>query len=178
MTLTRLALLSALLAAAAFPASSQEAKFGGQLTLSKPQGDLDTAVDGKLGYGLGVHVFVGLKDGHALVPRFDYIEHKNSRYGFDYTYKTMKLGADYNYFVSKKTNEGFYLIAGLSYNSIKLDYPGGSSDTKSNLGYGAGLGYMFTPHLGCELKYETVSYSTGGDDFKAPTLNLSFLARF
>lgn len=178
MTLTRLALLAALLATTGLPATSQEAKFGGQLTLSKPQGDLDTVVDGKLGYGLGAHVFVGFKDGHALVPRIDYLEHKNSRYGFDYTYKTTKLGADYNYFVGKKANEGFFLIAGLSYNSIKGSSSGGSSETKSNLGFGAGLGYMFTPHLGGELKYESVSYSNNGSDFKAPTLNLSFLARF
>lgn len=168
-------------------ASAQDLKFGGQLTLSSPQGDLGKkdALDGKLGYGLGGHLQMDLGKGHTIVPRVDYTMFKRSVDGVDLKYNTLTAGADYQYFLGGKANEGCYVGAGLAWAStqFKAEFPGSAegnhSETKNALQLGAGVGYMFTPTMGAELRYTTATYRSAGEsNFKGDTLNASFLVRF
>lgn len=184
---------------------AQDTKAGFQITISNPQGDLADLVDNNPGLGIGGHLFVDLKDGHALVPRIDYTSYSkslNALYlGYDSSYdyyatkvkvSTLSLGVDYNYFLSGRANRGLYVAAGVAYvhGKVTVDadaydsygYAGSGSDSesKSALGYSFGGGYMFNPNVGLEVKYNHVSFDTGvyGYNFDAPSLNASFVCRF
>jgi opacity protein-like surface antigen len=178
---------------------AQDAHFGFQLTGSIPQGDMGNSdnLDGKIGYGLGIHCLVPFSEGHAIVPRLDYTMYKNNSdvtvgntlYGYDLKVNVLAVGADYNYFVSRKANDGFYVLAGLGYSSLKweVDTPiGNYNETKGTFYLAAGLGYMFTPNVGAEIRYTHASYSDIGSssnsgykqDESGPALNVSLLFRF
>jgi len=165
----------------ALPASAQEVRYGFQATLAKPEGDLSTAMDGKVGLGLGIHALIDLKGGHALVPRLDYTTYKHSLNGLDESVKVLSLGADYNYFTGGKANAGLYLLGGLGYASTKdeLSFPGGSAqETKGSLYVNLGAGWDFNTHVGAEIRYNhsTISESTGS--ISAPSVQASLVIRF
>ncbi len=166
--------LAALLLAAGTGLSAQDFRFGGQATLALPQGDLDDLMDGKVGYGLGAHLFIGLRDGHALVPRIDYTLFKRSEGSMDIELTALNLGADYNWFASGKAGEGFYALAGVAFSSGRLEVTGFGSDSEGSLAASVGAGFMFNRNLGAELRYTHAKY----DDMKAPAIQGSFLFRF
>jgi len=189
-------------------AEAQPVRFGGQITIVKPQGDLGENVDEKAGFGGGVNLLIDLKNGHAIVPRVEYLQFKNSK-SYNTTLYTssgyivpgtetdeikvnvLNIGADYNYYFSKKTGEGFYLSGGVFYSKCDVNYsetlsaPGYISKIyKTNFsgdGFGAsvGAGCMFTENVGMEVKYSTVDYSMDRfDDGSAPTVGVSLIVRF
>ena len=178
--------------------AAQDIHFGGQVTLAKPMGDLGGkevtvsdpsgvksqfgSLDGKFGYGLGIHALIDLKNGHAIVPKIDYTTFKNSQDSTvsisgvsmqrtdDVKVTAINLGADYNYFLGGKTSEGFYFLGGLGYSSAKLEatrtarisgqaLTASDAPTKSAFYLQAGLGYFFTPRMGAELRYVQTTYS-------------------
>jgi len=177
-------------------AKADDLKIGFQATLSKPQGDLGNSdwMDGKMGYGVGVHALIDLQNGHAIVPRLDYTMYKRSltESGIDFDIKSniLTIGADYNYYVGGKANEGFYVTAGLGYanGEFKIDnafLP--ISATKGTLYLAAGAGYMFTPNIGAELRYQSAKFTdvettvlgeTVKGDVSAPSINASLVVRF
>jgi len=166
---------------AAQPVSAQEVRYGFQATIAKPEGDLSTAMDGQVGFGLGIHALIDLKGGHAILPRLDYTTYKHSSNGLDENVKVLSLGADYDYFTGGKANAGFYLLGGLGYASTKdeLTFPGGSAqETKGSLYMNLGAGWDFSPHVGVELRYNhsTISESTGS--IAVPSLQASLVIRF
>jgi hypothetical protein len=171
-------------------AQAQDIKLGAQITVSKPQGDLDTLMDGRAGLGIGAHLFIDLDHGHALVPRVDYVAYERNTdysYGYNASYdeyvditkikaELFSIGVDYNYFFSGRANKGLYVAAGVAYVSGKLTVDGdvydnsaysnysesaSDSETKTALGYSVGGGFMFNPHMGVEVKYHNVSFDTG-----------------
>jgi hypothetical protein len=155
--------------------------FGFQLTVASPQSDLDKYVDGKIGYGAGIHALVDMSDGHAIVPRLDYMSYSRSNDSYDAKFSALNIGADYNYYISRRAGEGFYVLAGLGYSSGKFesDYLDYSVDeTKGALYLQAGLGYSFTKNFGAELRYQHASYSFEGTDRTAPSIQASFTVRF
>lgn len=183
MTMLRMFTGAALLLALGADAQAADTMFGGQLTLSKPQGDLGDSqrLDGKIGYGLGVHALVDLKNGHAILPRFDYTSYKRSGNGLDLVPKVWNYGVDYNYYINGKTNEGLYLAAGVGYSIARAELREGSffaGFSKESFSLDAGVGYMFTPNFGGELKYNHASYDFAiAGKMTVPAINLSFIAR-
>ena len=187
----RLALVATTLLAAG-AAQAQDFHPGLQLTVSQPQGDLGDKdqVDMKTGYGAGIHVMIDLKGGHALVPRLDYTMYKNSQdvapgISVDTKVNILMLGLDYNYFISHKANQGFYLDAGLGYGSAKFEAGAmgvSFSDTPNAVYVAAGLGYMFNPNVGAELRYTSAKYEPefAGTKMSAtcPAINASVVFRF
>jgi len=192
LTAATLTLLTGTLAQAA------DSKYGFQLTVSKPQGDLKKSIDDKLGLGLGLHALVDLGSGHALVPRLDYVQYKK-----DYTYTSLgapnleiqvkhtilTLGADYEYFFGAKANQGFYVLAGLGYAKLKFDFtysddPNESgSETEASYYLQGGCGYQFTSNMGAELRYQHLKFTDvdpdyPGFDFSTPSIQASFVVRF
>ena len=194
MKISRIALAAVALATFTGVAQAQDFKFGGQVTLSKPQGDIGKtdALDGKLGYGLGLHGMLDLKGGHAIVPRLDYTMYKKSDWqgeaGLEFKVNDLKIGADYNYYISGKASEGFYVLGGLGYSSFKWEAsmgPASINETKGALYLAVGAGYMFTQHVGAELRYTHAKYTgvgsslgVPGEDQTGPAINASFLFRF
>ena len=146
--------------------------------------------------GIGGHALYDLKNGHAVLGRVDYTWFKRDETvgGSDLNIKFKKLdiGADYNYYLSGKRNEGLYALAGLGLSSGKYEGSLGSQNIdkkKSALYLAIGGGYFFTKNFGAELRYVHVKYNgidlsqdlSGGltdVSLSAPTLNLTFVARY
>jgi hypothetical protein len=188
----RLGLLA--LSLAALPLAAQEVRtYGGQVTLAVPTGALSSKewLDGKPGGGVGVHMLLGFEGGHAIVPRFDYTYFKKSEDGIDRKVQSYQLGADYNYFFSKQVNSGPYVGGGLGMAATKFELDGrGSSanDTPVTAYTAASAGWMFTPHIGAELRYtysrfkpDVAGYApmgfTGKPTVDSPSLNASLIIR-
>jgi opacity protein-like surface antigen len=178
-----------LVALLAVPAVAQDAHFGFSVGLSSPMGggsstdiSLKDAVDSKIGFTAGVNVGIEWQGGHVLRPRLDYTHHNGDAFGVsgaDVTVNAFQLGADYNYFVSEKASDGFYLLVGVGYANTKVSGNGvGNSDNKSAFAWGAGVGYEFTPMVGAELRYGSTHPDFTGTTLKNDTLNLSVTFRF
>jgi len=178
---------------ASWPLAAQELHYGGQVTASLPAGPLSSKdwLDGQVGGGVGVHMLIGFPNGHAIVPRFDYTYFKKSEDGVDRKAQMYQVGADYNYYFSRRVNEGPYVGGGVGFGVTKFELTGfgySSSDTPNTAYVAASAGWMFTPHLGAELRYEWSKYKpdvtgfaprgyTGKPDVDAPTINASFIVR-
>jgi len=179
----RLRYLLPALALVAAPAFAQDAHFGLQGGISMPQSDAKDFVDSKMGYGLGIHVAFDLKGGHMVRPRLDYVTTSGSIIaGVDTKVVTTTLGVDYNYYISGKATEGFYLIAGLGFSKTKLEISapgyGSADDDKTALAMAFGCGYQFTPMVGADLRYTTTEPSDNGVKFKNEAINIGVTFRF
>lgn len=160
---------------------AQELHYGLQATLAYPLNDLGKKelLDDSLGYGLGAHMQIAFHGGHAIMPRIDYTY-------FDKSSPTRKVqmlqvGADYNYFFSRQVNQGLYVGAGAGFGMAKFEVPG--DDDTPNTAYGAAsAGYMFTPHMGAEVRYTWAKYKPellgSKPEFTSPTVGASFIYRF
>lgn len=168
---------------------AQDFSFGGQLTLSRPLGDLSSSSgsDQKIGYGFGVHGVIGMSEGHSIIPRVDYLKFSRND-GSNLNTNLLMVGVDYAYFTSKKVNDGLFLSAGAGYGSAQYKASGflGPDRTKNSgsLYWAVGAGYMFTPNLGGELRYSSAEYETvpwavwTKPKESAPTLCASVIIRF
>ncbi|WP_005038251.1 outer membrane beta-barrel protein [Holophaga foetida] len=161
---------------------AQDLHYGGQATLSLPAGPLGSGqnLDSKLGGGIGGHVFVGLDRGFAVVPRVDYTYFKNSD-NHDLKVQSLKVGADCDYFFSRKANEGLYAGLGLGYDRTKFEADSADSTTNA-VYYAAQAGYMFTKNYGAELRY---TYTNNKPEFSgleqrlsSPVVSASFVCHF
>lgn len=181
-TLSKLALAALATGSIATSLAAQDIKYGGQATLSLPTGPIgnDQRLDSKLGGGIGGHVFIGLKQGIAIVPRVDYTYFKNSD-NEDLKVQTLKVGGDCDYYFSRKAGEGLYAGLGVGYNRAKFE--ANSQDESTNSIYGAAqVGYMFTKNFGAELRY-TVSrdkpeFQGIEQTISSPVVSASFVCHF
>ena len=167
------------------PLAAQEVQFGLQGTVALPTGDLGdrTYLDQALGYGFGAHAALGFANGHAVVPRLDYTHFVKS--SPTRKVQMLQLGADHTWFPSGKVNQGAYLGAGLGFGLAKfeVDLPGAGADDTPNTAYGAvSAGYMFTPHMGAELRYTHAKYKPerfgAKPEVTSPAVHASFVYRF
>lgn len=168
------------LALVAAPAFAQDAHWGVSVGLTNPMGDVKDAGFDKIGLTLGVNCGVEFKGGHVLRPRLD-IARTTHKDDSDLSLNTTHLGFDYNYFVSGKAAEGFYLIAGLGYSNTKIEYSSGSitaSESKGAMGLAAGMGFQFTPLVGADLRYTTTKPSFYGETVSNNAVNVSVTFRF
>lgn len=169
------------------PVTAANVTAGLNLIFSMPQGDLRDSVEGKYGYGAGVHLSVGIHPGMALVPRLDWTLHKSlHEHGYEDTITELSLGSDLNYFLGGKTGVGFYLQGGLGYASGKFHLR-----HYGYLGYGdwtveeskaapymqAGFGYINSKSNGLEFRYRKANYSFDGNKYAADAFQVSFLIR-
>jgi opacity protein-like surface antigen len=149
-------------------ARAEEPRYGVQVHISAPTGDLKTAVDNKPGAGLGAHVTFDLGGGHVLRPRFDAVFFPEGTFnGFKTKANDLSLGGDYLFFPGGKT-DGIYLTAGVGLHRWNVDSatpaigtsPATSgSQSSSRFGYAAGFGYNFNRSLGAELRYVSTHYA-------------------
>lgn len=176
------------------PLAAQQLTYGGQLTVAMPAGPLTSKdwLDGQVGGGAGGHIVVGLSGGHAMVPRFDYTYFKKSQDGVDRKVQMFQCGADYNYFLRGKVNDGPYVGAGFGFGYAKFELTGlGHSVDDSPISPFGALsgGWMFTRHMGAELRYTYACYKPNVIAFTprnyaekptidSGTVNASFIYRF
>lgn len=165
-------------------ASTQNLFMGIQPTLSYTGKGLGIATDGP-GGGFSAHLQFNLKNGHAITPRFDYLQYRLNDKTFGAKIQNLKVGVDHSYFLGGMPNKGLYVCAGLGVSDIRfLDRPPKTpaADTKPSLYYAAGLGFMFNKNIGLEMKYDEykVKVGHGQEDTKmsAQTFNTSAVIRF
>jgi hypothetical protein len=126
------------------------------------------------GYGAGVQTSFDLGESGAIAPKVEYLHFTDSStvggvFGnpidLSATVNCFTLGADYDYFLGDKVGRGFYVLGGVglaiaSFNVSASTY-GGSASTSSQqtvLYPEAGVGYLFTRHLGVEVLYKDLSF--------------------
>ena len=166
---------------------AQELSFGGQATLSRPQGDLAGIgfLDHQLGAGLGLRMGVAFPGGHVIVPRVDYLDYRRKG-SSDARVWTCLAGVDYLYYLAgRSADRGTYLGVGLGYGFTHYRQQTASgflSDTASNVYYAGELGYRFNRHLGAELRDTFSEYSPGLDagnpTIHAPAMDGSLIVGF
>jgi hypothetical protein len=126
------------------------------------------------GYGVGVQTAFDLGGGQAIAPRLEYQRYTDSTsvagpvfypINMNATVNCFSLGVDYNYFFSRRTGRGFYLLGGLgvanaSFN-VTASTAGLSARTTSHqtvLYPEAGVGYQFTRWVGLEVLYKNLQF--------------------
>jgi hypothetical protein len=162
--------------------------FGLQAQLMIPGGDLTNQVGSGNALGLGAQVRWDLSRGHAVVARVDRVEFSGTRtfdlydgYGFpvgttsaDAKQTIISLGADYNYYFSRKVGEGFYLGGGLGFLQKDESYTapagtqftGNPNQTKTRVYVDFNLGVALNKHV--NLYMRTIAF---GDERQADTWN-------
>jgi len=171
----------ALLGTSALQAQTQSLDLGVRVTASVPKGDLGDKnfLDNKVGYGGGVHLAIVVPGG-ALVPRVDYTTYKNRG---DAEAKMLQAGVDYDFYFRRMDNTGPYLGVGAGYGSTKFNQASTHlNDTPNNIFYAGQAGYMFTRHLGAEVRYTYAEYKPHFDGprptYNSPTWNASLILQF
>lgn len=167
MKLTYTAFLAASMALTGMAASAQEIQFGAHGGLNLPLGDLDRAVDGRLGFTLGGHVGLYYGNGHELRPRVDYTHFAggwtpgSSQFDKN-TLSAWGLGADYLYYMETRP-QGLYLTMGLGFQGWTVDPENAPSHSKTALALAAGAGYRFNRSFAFEGRFTTGQFqSTNG----------------
>lgn len=200
----RKSLVACLLVLGVLPVAAKESpRFGIQVGVVDPQGDLKDAVNSKKGFTLGAHFTFDMGNDLTLRPRLDYThfpswdESSAGSDGFSsyqsslsLQFTNMSLGVDL--LVPPGNQKQFYFIGGLSYIAWKGKVSGyyryqdpyngnqelneNESKTWNKLGVSIGAG----THLGergfAELRYTMSKF--GEDDSSANLLALSVGFRF
>jgi hypothetical protein len=181
MTLTRIGILTTALALAGVTASAQEVQFGAHGGFNLPLGDLDKAVDGRLGLTIGGHVGLYYGNGHELRPRVDYTHYAggwtpvtSSSFGRN-TISAWGIGADYLFYTETRP-QGLYLTMGLGFQNWTVDPENAPSQSKTSLALAAGAGFRFNRSFAFEGRFTTGQFqSTNG---QANALQLIASIRF
>lgn len=173
--------LGALVAAAGTLGSAAEVKFGGRLGVGFPTSDQRDLVGGKAGVTAGAFALFDLGNGHGVRPRLDYFQVKGSQTTLsDLSYsgtrlfntttaasnriESWSLGVDYVYYFDQKTDQGWYLVAGLgaasnrltadiTYTRAGLDASGTYSMRSTRPYATLGAGYQFNDCFSLEAGY-------------------------
>lgn len=172
-----------LLSLAALPAFSQ-VSFGPQLGFATPAGDMAKYVGSNQALNIGFQVRTKLGGGHALLPRVDfnkfsgnYTEYTSGYYG---TYgtpvkaeqKTLALALDWNYFMTRRVNDGFYWSVGMGLIQKEEDYrwaetayvyAGSHSESKTRLLLSAGIGGVIARHVDLSLRFQFFGDTKDGE---------------
>ena len=168
MKLTRIGFFTAALALSGVTASAQDIQFGAHAGLNLPLGDLDTAVDGRMGYTIGGHVGLYYGNGHELRPRLDYTHYSGGwTPGHDQlfdknTVSSLGVGADYIFYTETRP-QGIYLVMGLGFQNWTVDHANAGNDSKTALSLAAGAGFRFNRSVSIEGRFTTGQFqSTNG----------------
>jgi len=167
MKLTHIGVLTAALALTGLTASAQEIQFGAHGGLNLPLGDLDKAVDGRLGFTVGGHVGIYYGNGHELRPRVDYTYYAGgwtpTASNFERnTLSAWGLGADYLYYTETRP-QGVYLTMGLGLQGWTVAPENHPNTNKTALALAAGAGYRFNRSISLEGRFTTGQFqSTNG----------------
>jgi len=160
---------------------AQTADFGLQGGLTFPMGDMTHIVGSDLSLALGAQFRFGLRGGHALVTRVDYVSFSGRDDSWvpsaKVTENLLSIGLDYNYYFSRRVGQGFYLGGGLGY--LQKDekyaedgygYPGGNpSQTKNRLYLSTGLGVAFNKHVSLFGRFQFFFDNQTGETYNAST---------
>ncbi|WP_257304724.1 porin family protein [Geothrix campi] len=179
---------------------AQDFHFGVQAALSSPTGDLkDMAGSGAIGGSLLLDW--SLAGGHILRPRLDYTHYPDksltttsltsstsTTIHATYSITSSGFGLDYLFYPSGK-QEGWHLDLGIeemrysikvrgtstlsSITSSTTDFSGPDT-TKSQLGYGLGIGYDFNQHWSMGMRFNSAKV----ESMKLDSFNTSIGYRF
>lgn len=160
--------------------AAQHADFGLQGGLTFPSGDFTSRVGSDPSFSYGAQGRFQIRNGHALVVRFDLVDYSGSDATFSPAAsvkdKLFSFGVEYNYYFSRRVGQGFYLGGGLGYIQKREQYtapdgyyfdPGTDpSATNERIFFSFGVGYAFNKHLSTFGRFQFF-----GDDRTMDTYN-------
>lgn len=128
----------------------------GQVTVNQPTQDLDTAMDGKQGFGLGIHWLSQRGLQHTSRTRFDWNVWGQGPAvaGVKTQVSNYHLAFDHLYHFDNR-DQGPYLVGGLGavrWFSEQTSVLGSVRSHTTKLGITAGAGWQFTRNLGAEAR--------------------------
>lgn len=146
MSITRTLTLCGLMCASVL--SAQDVRGGVQAALAIPQADLSDVAN--MGLQVGGHARWAFGGGHGLMARGDFASYGKKD---GVTTTALTFAADYTYHLDRN-KQGFYLLAGLSHQS--MNYSGwGAHSSDSGIGFDFGAGLDVNRNLGAQLRYTT-----------------------
>lgn len=154
---------SLILALASLPGMAQTPEFGAHGGLNLPIGDLNDAVDGRLGLTVGGHAAWYYGEGHELRTRFDLTHYAGGWQpgpGGHFSKNTVQawgLAADYLHY-TEQTPRGFYLTLGLGYQWWTVDPNNGPSTSENGLAFAGGAGWRFNRTFALEGRFTTAQF--------------------
>ena len=138
----------------ALPLGASDFQVRGQVTLNQPTQDLKTALDGKLGYGLGIHGLHRHGFQHTSRTRLDWNVwgQGNPVKGVKTQVSNYHLAFDHLYHFDDR-DHGAYLVGGLGavrWFTERETVLGANRSHTTKLGITGGAGYQFNRNLGLE----------------------------
>jgi opacity protein-like surface antigen len=175
--------------AAAAPLNAQDFRYGAQLSVVSPSGDLSK--NASLGFGAAFLAEIPLNDKMAIRGKLDYLmfgEKTNNDYSESkLSANIYGVTADYIYRFDSHDN-GLFVMAGLGSVALTLKdkYEWASlSESANGFAIHLGVGYNFTRNLGAEVKLVTSNGVKIGEErgeeasaFATNWLQASFTYRF
>jgi hypothetical protein len=149
---------SLILAVAVLPLSAQQTEAGIQGSLLFPQSDLRSAVNGRVGFDVGVHGAIDLGGGSEVRPRIDYTRYDGGSFSVtalsgSTLVEAIGIGADYlSYFEGR--NRGLYAVGGIALNwwNAQYRYQGSQRDTSPSVM--VGVGHRFNSAVAMEFNVD------------------------
>ena len=151
------------------PLQAQDWRFGGQLSLANPSGDLSEG--SKMGFGLAVFAEQGLNNKMALRYNVSYSlfgAKKIEDGAVETSANAVSIIGDFLYRFDSH-DKGCFVFAGIGYLMPKSEWEDkgwseSGSTSISGFGLSAGIGYNFTRNFGAEARY-VKSFGVKVDEF-------------
>lgn len=176
MRTTRLALSALTLA---MPLAAGRFDVQAQVTVNQPAQDLKTALDGKQGYGIGIHGLKRQGFHHTSRTRFDWNVwgQGNPVNGVKTTISNYTLAFDHLYHFADR-DQGPYLVGGLGvvrWFTEQQTALGSVRDHTTKLGVTGGAGWQFSRNFGVEAR---VLVSSINKTYDSSVLQGAFVFKF
>jgi len=149
---------SLILATAMLPLAAQQTEAGIQGSLLFPQSDLRSAVDGRVGFEIGVHGAIDLGEGNEVRPRIDYTRYDGGSFsGSSLSGSTLVeaigIGVDYLRYMEGR-RRGLYAVGGVELNWWNSQYRFGGSVRETSPSLMIGVGHRFNSSVSMEFNLD------------------------
>lgn len=147
-----------ILASAMLPLAAQQTEAGVQASLLFPQSDLRSAVNGRVGFDIGVHGAIDFGGGSEVRPRIDYTRYDGGSFsGSSLSGSTLveaiSVGADYLRYMEGR-NRGLYAVGGVALNWWNAHYRHASNERDTSPSVMVGVGHRFNSAVAMEFNID------------------------
>jgi hypothetical protein len=156
---------SLILATAMLPLAAQQTEAGIQGSLLFPQSDLRSAVNGRVGFEIGVHGAIDLGEGNEVRPRIDYTRYDGGSFSASALsgstlVEAIGIGADYLRYMEGR-RRGLYAVAGIELNWWNAQYRHGGSERDTSPSLMVGVGHRFNSAVAMEFNIDSGHSAVG-----------------
>jgi len=140
------------------PLTAQQTEAGIQGSLLFPQSDLHSAVNGRVGFQVGVHGAIDLQGGSELRPRIDFTRLDGGSFSLSSgssttTIEAVGVGVDYLRYMEER-RRGLYACAGIELDWWNVQYRFRNSDRETTPMLMVGVGHRFNSSTSMEFNLD------------------------